>query len=92
MTIDLLEPSHFAPSYRPLAARSSQKPRFIPNHTPSAISHTLDKKSRHSEFPDISWAWWEGRSPEAQGPVEDRAQSMRATLGCAGRTARHTYR
>jgi hypothetical protein len=31
-------------------------PRFIPNHTPSAINHTLDEKSRHSEFPDISGA------------------------------------
>ena len=28
MTIDLLEPSHFAPSYRPSAARSSQNPPF----------------------------------------------------------------
>jgi hypothetical protein len=25
--------------------------RFVPNHKPSAISHTLDKKTCHSEFP-----------------------------------------
>ena len=40
----------------------------------------------HSEFPDIagSEAWRARRSPEARGSVADRAQSMRATLGCAG--------
>jgi len=32
--------SHFASRYRPSTAGSSQKPRFVSNHTPSAISHT----------------------------------------------------
>jgi hypothetical protein len=72
MTIDLLEPSHFAPNYRPSAARSSQRPRFIPNHTPSAISHMLDEKSWHSQFPDLAGdgGWQERRSPEARGTAE----------------------
>lgn len=38
----------------------------------------------HPEFPDLASGedLREQRSVEARGPVEDRAQSMRATLGC----------